>query len=90
MILLAVPSHILLTDLQSHVVQAKNWLQGMCQVKLDFKVDCKSSWASFHPLNRRGLFKSFSQPDILIHFIHLMKPHSKGHKAVNNNRFHGK
>ena len=47
MILLAVPSHILLTDLQSHVVQAKNWLQGMCQVKLDFKVDCKSSWASF-------------------------------------------
>ena len=51
MILLAVPSHILLTDLQSHVVQAKNWLQGMCQVKLDFKVDCKSSWASFHPLS---------------------------------------
>ena len=37
MILLAVPSHILLTDLQSHVMQARNWLQGMFQVKLDVR-----------------------------------------------------
>ena len=91
MIFLAVPSHILLTDLQSHVMQAKNWLQGMFQVKLDVEVDCKCVLGqAFTLCHSRGLFRIFFQSDILIHFIRLMKPHSIGHEKVNDNRFHGK